>query len=195
VGDATGAAQAFIHRIQKKLLRFLCFLMLTFLSYTCSNPYSAELHLRMQLQWTLKQFSELTPDELYAVLQLRNEVFVVEQTCVFQDADGKDQASYHLLGNSNKALVAYTRIVPAGVIYSEPSIGRVVTSPSVRGTGAGKELMQESIKTLIQLFGVVPIKIGAQLYLKKFYESFGFAQIGEGYIEDGIPHIYMLKNT
>jgi ElaA protein len=119
----------------------------------------------------------------------------VEQNCLFQDADDKDQASYHLLGFTDNKLVAYTRLVPPDVIYKEPSIGRVVTSPSVRGTGAGKELMKESINTAYQLFGAVPLKIGAQLYLRKFYESFGFFQIGEGYIEDGIPHIYMLKTT
>jgi ElaA protein len=149
----------------------------------------------MAIQWLLKKFGELTPDELYAVLQLRNEVFVVEQACVFQDADNKDQESFHLLGYLNSKLVAYTRIVPADVIYKEPSIGRVVTSPSVRRTGAGRELMQQSITTAYRLFGIIPIKIGAQLYLKNFYESFGFTQVGEGYIEDGIPHIYMIKNT
>jgi ElaA protein len=149
----------------------------------------------MQIEWTLKKFYELTPYDLYAALQLRNEVFVVEQNCVFQDADDKDQACYHLLGYTGNKLVAYTRLVPPYVIYKEPSIGRVVTSPSVRGTGAGKDLMKESITTAYQLFGAVPLKIGAQLYLKKFYESFGFIQIGEGYIEDGIPHIYMLKHT
>jgi ElaA protein len=147
------------------------------------------------MQWSLKTFDELTPRELYAVLQLRNEVFVVEQNCVFQDADDKDQQSYHLLGNGRDKLIAYTRIIPAGVFYTESSIGRVVTSPSVRGSGAGKELMQKSIDTVYELFGKTSIKIGAQLYLKKFYESFGFQQVGDGYMEDGIPHIHMLKTT
>lgn len=127
------------------------------------------------------------------MLQLRSEVFVVEQACVFLDADDKDFASYHLLGRNNNKLVAYTRLVPPGLAYTEPSIGRVVTSPSARGSGAGKELMQQSIHHLYQLFGVQPIKIGAQLYLKKFYEGFGFQQTGEGYLEDGIPHIHMIK--
>lgn len=149
----------------------------------------------MYIQWTIKKFDELTPYELYAVLQLRNEVFVVEQACVFQDADGKDQDSHHLLGLLENKLLAYTRLVPPGVIYEEPSIGRVVTSPSVRRSGAGRELMQQSIDKTYQLFGTLPIKIGAQLYLKNFYGSFGFFQIGEGYTEDGIPHIYMLKAT
>src|SRR6476661_1162094 len=99
----------------------------------------------MKMDFELQYFDKLTPHQLYAALQLRNEVFVVEQNCVFQDADDKDQASYHLLGCINDKLIAYTRLVPPGVIYDEPSIGRVVTSPSVRGSGAGKMLMQESI--------------------------------------------------
>jgi ElaA protein len=147
----------------------------------------------MQLQWILKRFDELTPYQLYAILQLRNEVFVVEQNCVFQDADDKDQASWHLMGFDENKLVAYTRLVPPGIAYEEPSIGRVVTSPSVRRFGAGRLLMQHSIDAVYNLFGHAPIKIGAQLYLKKFYESFGFEQVGEQYIEDNIPHIYMLK--
>ncbi len=149
----------------------------------------------MFIEWILKSFNELTAGELYAALQLRNEVFVVEQACVFQDADDKDQESYHLLGYTDNKLVAYTRLVPPNVIYKEPSIGRVVTSPSVRGTGAGRELVQKSINSSFHLFGIVSIKIGAQLYLKKFYESFGFIEVGESYVEDGIPHIYMLKHT
>jgi ElaA protein len=148
----------------------------------------------MELNWILKPFSELTPSELYAVMQLRNEVFVVEQNCVFQDADDKDQLSFHLMGFSNNKLVAYTRLVPPGLIYKEPSIGRVVTSPSVRSGGIGKHLMTESLKALYSLFGGLPVRIGAQLYLKKFYESFGFQQVSETYMEDGIPHIYMLKD-
>ncbi|MER3469899.1 MAG: GNAT family N-acetyltransferase [Chitinophagaceae bacterium] len=148
----------------------------------------------MQIQWLLKKFEELTPYQLYAILQLRNEVFVVEQTCVFQDADDKDQASYHLMGFHENKLIAYTRLVPPKVIYDQPSIGRVVTSPLARGTGAGKELMKQSIENTYQLFGQQPIKIGAQLYLKHFYESLGFKQISDVYDEDGIDHIYMLKD-
>jgi ElaA protein len=147
----------------------------------------------MQIQWMLKKFEELTPFELYAILQLRNEVFVVEQNCVFQDADDKDQFSYHLMGFNHDKLIAYTRLVPAGLAYEQVSIGRVVTSPSVRRSGAGKELMQRSIDAVYKIFGVQPIKIGAQLYLKKFYQSFGFKQVGDIYLEDGIEHIYMVK--
>jgi ElaA protein len=148
----------------------------------------------MQIEWRLKKFNELTPHELYAILQLRIEVFVVEQHCVFQDADDKDQESHHLMGWQENKLVAYTRLVPPGHIYEQASIGRVVTSPIVRRYGAGKQLMQESIKAIYQLFGNDPIKIGAQFYLKNFYESFGFKQISDIYLEDGIEHIYMLKS-
>jgi ElaA protein len=147
----------------------------------------------MQLHWLLKRFDELTPYQLYAILQLRNEVFVVEQNCVFQDADDKDQNSYHLMGFLDNKLAAYTRLVPARIIYEQASIGRVVTSPVVRRSGAGKMLMQQSIDSLYTLFGKVPIKIGAQLYLQSFYESFGFERISDIYLEDGIEHIYMLK--
>jgi len=146
------------------------------------------------INWSFKKFEDLTPNELYSVLQLRNEVFVVEQNCVFQDADNKDQGSHHLMGWHNEMLVAYSRIVPAGIAYdSFPSIGRVVTSPKMRRTGIGKILMQQSIKELQKLLGKAPIKLGAQLYLKKFYESFGFAQSSDVYMEDGIPHIEMIR--
>ena len=146
------------------------------------------------INWSFKKFDDLTSYELYSVLQLRNEVFVVEQNCVFQDADNKDQDSYHLMGWDNEMLVAYSRIIPLGLAYdSFPSIGRVVTSPKTRRTGIGKILMQQSIEELQKLFGQSSIKLGAQLYLKKFYESFGFVQSSDMYIEDGIPHIEMIR--
>ena len=147
----------------------------------------------MKIEWQLKKFSELTSFELYAIIQLRNEVFVVEQNCAFQDADGKDYDSLHFMGFAGEKLVAYTRLVPPGLIYEQPSIGRVVTSPSARGSGAGKELMRHSIAIVKEHFGPKEIKIGAQLYLKKFYESLGFEQCSEVYIEDGIDHIYMMR--
>ncbi|MFI5150620.1 MAG: GNAT family N-acetyltransferase, partial [Bacteroidia bacterium] len=147
-----------------------------------------------KLRWTLCPFSELKPSALYAILQLRNEVFVVEQNCVFQDADGKDEACLHLQGYDPKGkLIAYSRIVPPGVSYLEASIGRVVTSPAARGTGAGRELMKQSIEEVRKLYGAVPIRIGAQSYLQKFYASFGFEIDGEEYLEDNIPHYIMLK--
>ncbi len=149
----------------------------------------------MQIEWLVKYFDDLSNHQLYAILQLRNEVFVVEQNCVFQDADNKDQESYHLMGFSNGILVAYTRIVPPGIIYEQASIGRVVTSPAIRKHGAGKILMKKSVKAVYDLFGPVPIKLGAQLYLSKFYGSFDFKQISDVYLEDGIEHIYMLKSV
>jgi ElaA protein len=147
----------------------------------------------MAINWNSKNFDQLNPYELYDLLRLRSEVFVVEQNCVFLDMDNLDQHCIHLLGYDGSRLMAYTRIVPPGLIYKEASIGRVVTSSSVRYTGAGKKLMEQSIITLYKLFGSIPIKIGAQLYLKKFYESFGFVQMNEVYLEDGIEHIHMLR--
>jgi ElaA protein len=146
------------------------------------------------LSWTLKRFSDLTPNELYAILRLRSEVFVVEQNCVFQDMDNKDHKSYHLMGWQDNVLVAYTRLVPQGVSYQDyPSIGRVVTSSIVRKNGTGKLLMQKSIEEMARLYGQTPIRIGAQLYLKKFYSSLGFEQSSEVYDEDGIDHIEMTR--
>ena len=142
--------------------------------------------------WTCKSFNELSPSELYAILQLRSEVFVVEQNCVFLDADNKDQSSFHFMGWEGDALQAYTRLVPPGVAYEEASIGRVVTALTARGSGIGRQLMQQSIAACRQLFGSGTIKIGAQLYLKEFYASLGFIPTGGIYPEDGIDHIHML---
>ncbi len=146
----------------------------------------------MQINWQCKPFHQLNTDELYAVIQLRNEVFVVEQKCVFQDADNKDQQCHHLMGWVDQKLAAYARLVPSGVAYSQVSIGRIVTSPGYRKAGAGKALMVQAINTSYQLFGKLPIKIGAQLYLKNFYSSFGFSQTSDMYPEDDIPHIEMV---
>lgn len=145
----------------------------------------------MQLNWTYKSFNELTVYELYAILQLRNEVFSVEQNCVYQDADNKDQPAYHLCGWDGNTLAAYCRILPKGVSYAHPSIGRVVTSPQYRKGGHGREMMLLAVKKTIEQFNDDIIIISAQLYLKKFYESIGFVQISEEYLEDGIPHIKM----
>lgn len=148
----------------------------------------------MIINWECKPFNNLTPDELYCILKLRIEVFVIEQNCVFQDCDDKDQESYHYMGWQKNKLVAYTRLMPAGLAYEEISIGRVVTSPIVRHSHIGKELMYNSIEKLHELFGKLPIKIGAQLYLKRFYESLGFIQSSKIYLEDGIKHIKMIRN-
>jgi ElaA protein len=147
------------------------------------------------ITWTCKPFAELTVYELYDIIRLRNEVFVVEQTCVFQDADDKDQVCYHLSGIVNNQLVAYARIMPKDISYNYVSIGRVITSPNYRKAGFGKALMTEAISVCYRLFGTQTIKIGAQLYLKKFYESFGFKQASEMYLEDDIPHIEMLLES
>ena len=146
----------------------------------------------MNIHWHCKNFNALTPHELYEIIRLRNEVFVVEQNCVFQDADNKDQECFHLMGWVNGALAAYTRLAPPGYIYAEASIGRVVTSPAFRKKGIGYELMKKSIEECKKIFGSGAIKIGAQFYLKDFYASFGFKQISDIYLEDGIEHIYML---
>ncbi|RSK31802.1 GNAT family N-acetyltransferase [Hymenobacter metallilatus] len=148
----------------------------------------------MTLIWILKPFPALTLPELYALLQLRAEVFVVEQACPFQDLDGQDQAAHHLLGYApDGELAAYTRLFGAGITYPEASIGRVVVSPRYRRYGLGRALLQQSIAAVGELFGPQPIQIGAQLYLQAFYEDFGFRQVGEGYLEDGIPHIHMVR--
>jgi ElaA protein len=147
------------------------------------------------MQWIVKTFEELTTTELYALLRLRSEVFVVEQNCVFQDMDNSDQRALHVLGyDADQELVAYTRLFSPGIKYDMASIGRVVTSKKARGSGAGRELMVYSIVTVEERFGKVPIKIGAQQYLQKFYTSLGFVQSSEMYLEDEIPHIEMIRS-
>lgn len=146
----------------------------------------------MNINWQLKEFDTLTNNELYQLLRLRSEVFVVEQNCVFLDMDNKDQLCWHLLGWKDSLLAASTRIVPPGLAYEEVSIGRVVTAPTARGLGIGRLLMQESIKACYDLFGREKIRIGAQLYLLEFYRSLGFKEEGEIYLEDDIRHIEMV---
>ena len=147
------------------------------------------------IQWSTKHFSELTVDELYAMLRLRSEVFVVEQNCIFLDMDNNDQIAYHTMGWLDGELIATTRLFDVDQSYpGYQSIGRVVGSPKHRGIGAGKALMQYSIAECERLFGKHPIKIGAQLYLKKFYNEQGFEQAGEMYYEDEIEHIPMIRH-
>jgi ElaA protein len=146
------------------------------------------------IQWSTKHFSALNVEELYAILRLRSEVFVVEQNCVFLDMDNNDQIAYHTMGWMNGELIASTRLFDVDQSYAGyQSIGRVVGSPRHRGIGAGKALMQYSITECERLFGKHPIKIGAQLYLKKFYNEQGFEQAGEMYYEDDIEHIPMIR--
>ncbi|MBR2647343.1 MAG: GNAT family N-acetyltransferase [Sediminibacterium sp.] len=139
-----------------------------------------------------KAFGALNPGELYDAIKLRNEVFVVEQNCIFQDADGKDLDAFHLFIYEENRLLAYARLMPPGLGYEEMSIGRIVSSPAARGMGIGRVLVAESIKACKQLFGEGPIRIGAQYYLLNFYRSFGFREEGEIYLEDGIEHVEML---
>jgi ElaA protein len=147
-----------------------------------------------QLQWSIKKMDELTVTELYNILKLRSEVFVVEQNCVYLDTDNKDLQSFHLCGWLKDNLMAYARILPPGLSYPEASIGRVCTAFSVRKNGYGQILMQHAINETYSLFTCSSIKIGAQLYLHSFYKSLGFNQISEPYMEDGIPHIEMLHS-
>jgi len=148
----------------------------------------------MRLRWECKPFHELTADQMYTILCVRQEVFVLEQECLYLDADGKDRRSFHLMGfDDENELVAYARIVEPGVSYDEVSMGRILTTTKARGTGAGIELMEVGINEIDQRYGVVPIRISAQTYLLDFYQKFGFESTGKEYLEDEIPHTEMLR--
>ena len=147
----------------------------------------------MKLEFKIKRFKELLTLELYQLLQLRSEVFVVEQNCVYQDIDSKDEKAIHILGKFEDKIVVYARIFNAGAYFENASIGRVVISEKYRTQKWGHELMKKAISSIESEIGVQPITISAQLYLKNFYENHGFIQMGEMYLEDGIPHIEMLR--
>lgn len=147
----------------------------------------------MEIQFKIKRFNELSSSELYNLLQLRSEVFVVEQNCVYQDIDGKDEKAIHVLGYYNHELVAYSRLFDKGYYFDETSIGRVVVSPKYRDKKFGHDLMRVSIEAIKNNFNETTIEISAQEYLQKFYESHGFIKISEMYLEDDIPHIRMKK--
>lgn len=146
------------------------------------------------LTWKCLAFDELSLAELYQILYLRQEVFIVEQDCPYLDTDYKDQPGWHLCGYDHEGdLVAYTRLLPKGISYTDyASIGRVITSSKIRGKGLGRELMEVSIHHCNRLFGEISIKISAQDHLRKYYGSIGFNPVGEIYDEDGIPHIAMI---
>lgn len=144
------------------------------------------------LHFVIKPFQDLSIEELYTMLQLRTKVFVVEQNCVFQDMDDKDQKGIHVLAYHEGVLVAYSRLLAPGISYPQMSIGRVLTDTDRRKEGFGIDLMKQSISSMYELYGKQPIRIGAQLYLKKFYEAFGFIQTSDMYLEDDIPHIEMI---
>ncbi|MGB8706247.1 MAG: GNAT family N-acetyltransferase [Gillisia sp.] len=141
-----------------------------------------------------KTFSELALQQLYEILRLRAEVFVVEQNCVYQDVDDKDQKALHILGYKNSELVAYTRCFKPGIYFEEAAIGRVLVKENERKYGYGHEILKASISEIEKRYGTKKIKLSAQQYLLKFYESHQFKAVGEGYLEDGIPHIAMLRN-
>lgn len=146
-----------------------------------------------KLTWNCKVIDDLSAREMHEILQLRELVFIIEQNCIYQDVDHKDEMAYHLQGrNGEGKLVAYARLIPAGISYDEVSIGRVVSHPDFRGTGAGRELVAECLEQMELLFSKQSIRISAQLYLLNFYQSFGFKELGEVYDEDGLPHIEML---
>ena len=146
------------------------------------------------MNFQIKTFKELNTTELYNILQLRSEVFVVEQDCVYQDIDFKDQKSLHVFAYKNDKIIAYTRVFKPGDYFENSSIGRVVVADAERKHGFGHDLMKASIEAINKYFNVDKITISAQKYLKKFYEAHQFIQVGEEYLEDGIPHIRMDKN-
>lgn len=141
----------------------------------------------------IKTYQDLTKDELYAILQLRSEVFVVEQNCIYQDIDGKDQKALHVLGYKNDNLIAYTRLFKPGDYFEQSSIGRVLVKQKERSYNYGNEIMEASIQAIKRHYGETVIKISAQCYLKRFYNNLGFKEVGSEYLEDGIPHIAMIK--
>ncbi len=142
----------------------------------------------------VKTFDQLTINELHDLLQLRSQVFVVEQDCVYQDIDGKDKKALHVIGYKDDKVVAYTRCFKAGVYFEEASIGRVVVDEAYRKFKYGHDVMEASVLAIKEQYQTETIKLSAQVYLTRFYESHRFKQVGERYLEDGIPHIAMLKN-
>jgi ElaA protein len=149
----------------------------------------------MKIKWQIKPFDALSVTELYAILRLRSEIFVVEQNCVYLDLDGKDTLALHLLGEYDGEIAAYARLFKPKITFDAASIGRVVVSAKFRKNNLGHQLMREAISGIESHFGESRITIGAQLYLKRFYESHGFVQTSEMYLEDDIPHIEMKKQA
>lgn len=149
------------------------------------------------IEWQWLDFGSIRGGDLYEVLRLRQEVFVIEQQCFYSDMDGFDQEAFHLLGwmevEGQRSLAAYLRCIAPGIKYPEMSLGRVLTSPAARGSGAGRQLIAEGIRCAEALHPGHRIRIGAQAHLEKFYGSFGFQPVGEPYDEDGIPHLEMLR--
>jgi ElaA protein len=153
--------------------------------------------LPVTLSWQCATFSDLSVTQLYAILRARSEVFVVEQNCIFQEMDGTDEACQHLMasipGATGPEVAAYLRIVPPGLKFTEASLGRVMTSSQARGSGIGKQLMTRGLEELQRTYPGAAVRIGAQHYLEKFYQSFGFVTDSALYLEDEIPHVEMLR--
>jgi len=147
---------------------------------------------RKTVSWILKNFEELTNKELHDIYQLRVNIFIVEQNCPYPEIDGKDVNSLHLFKTEGEVIVAYSRLLPPGLSYEQPSIGRVIVNEKFRGQGLGNELMSSAIKIVKEKWSGASIKIQAQSYLQSFYESLGFVQVTDEYLEDNIPHIDML---
>lgn len=145
------------------------------------------------VQWQQKTFGELANGELYGILALRAEVFVVEQACAYQDQDGKDPQSVHLMASAEGQLMAYARLLPPGLSYETASIGRIVVRRAMRGTGLGRQLVGRALAAAGELFGHGPVTISAQAHLEAFYAALGFEKQGAPYLEDGIPHIQMIS--
>lgn len=146
-----------------------------------------------KISWQTKAFKDLTVDEFFEIIQLRTEIFVVEQNCPYQEVDEKDRKSFHLFGKtSNGQIIAVSRILPPGVSYQEISIGRVALKKEARGKGIADEMMKETFKFIESRFGKQAVRISAQHYLLNFYNKHGFTPIGEIYLEDNIPHVEML---
>lgn len=150
-------------------------------------------HGPVAVAWEHRAFTQLTPAELYGVMQLRQDVFVVEQQCIYADADGLDRMASHLFAVHRSVIVAYARLFRPGVRGNAAVIGRVVTARAVRGRGLGREVMRRAIAAIEEVHGPVPIRLGAQTSVQPFYQSFGFVRDGEDYVEDGIPHLPMLR--
>ncbi|PIE17089.1 MAG: GNAT family N-acetyltransferase [Proteobacteria bacterium] len=147
----------------------------------------------MDACWHEKHFDELTTAELYGLIQLRERVFVVEQDCVYLDCDGLDREARHVFATREGAVVACARILAPGVVGDEPAIGRVVTAPAVRGQKLGWELMERAVSGCLRAHGELPIRVSAQSHLEAFYRSLGFIPRGKAYLEDGIPHLEMIR--
>lgn len=146
-------------------------------------------------QWKVKRFDDLTTRELYSIIKTRIDVFVVEQECPYEEADNKDQDAAHLYMEDGGRIISYARLVPAGISYPQASIGRVLVDKEYRGNGYATSLLEKSIAFITREWGEKEIKIQAQTYLQNFYRSFGFRQVSDEYLDDGIPHIDMLLQT